>query len=65
MADTLVLDVPVKQCLRIMAPVRANSMNANGELLNHVVDEVYGVLLSKARIDVQSLIPVALSMMVY
>lgn len=45
--------MPVEQGLEFMAVVSADRRDAEGELLDHVVDEVHGVLLRVAGIDLQ------------
>ena len=53
MADTSILDVPVEQSLELVSSIGSDSMDAKGKLLDHVIYEIYGVLLSMALVDPQ------------
>ena len=53
MPHTFILDVPVKLSLELMTTVRADGVNAEGELLDHVVDERNGIFLVMAIVDPQ------------
>ena len=48
------LNVPMKQRLELMSSIGTDSVNTKGKLLNHIVNEIYGILLSMARVDLQS-----------
>ena len=41
--DTAVLDVPVELGLELVAAIGADALDAEGELLDHVFDEVDGI----------------------
>jgi len=45
MSDPLVLHVPVELGLELVPPVCADRMDAEGELLQRVVDEGNGIVL--------------------
>ena len=53
MPHTFILDVPVKLRLELMTAVRADSVNAEGELLDYIIDERNGVFLVMAVVDPQ------------
>lgn len=53
MPHPLVFDVVVELCLELMAPVGADRMDAERELLDHVVNEVYGILLIVTLVNSQ------------
>ena len=57
MSDTLVFYVPMKLRLELMAPVCANGMDPEGELLDKVIDEVTCISLVVAGIYLESAYP--------
>ena len=57
MPDALILDVPVEQGLPFMSPIGTDRVDAEGELLDHVVDEVDRVLLIVPWVDLQGADP--------
>jgi hypothetical protein len=52
--DTAVLDVPVELGLELVAAVGADALDAEGELRDDVFDEVDGIGLVVAAVDLQS-----------
>jgi hypothetical protein len=52
--DTAVLDVPMELGLELMATIGADALDAEGELLADVFDEVDGIGLVVAAVDLQS-----------
>ena len=57
MSDTLVFNVPVELRLELMAPVRADRVNPEGELLDKVINEVTGISLVVTGVDLESAYP--------
>ena len=57
MSDTLVFNVPVELRLELMAPVRADRVNPEGELLDEVINEVTGISLVVTGVDLESAYP--------
>ena len=57
MSDTLVFNVPVELRLELMAPVRADRVNPEGELLDKVINEVTGVGLVVSRVNLEGAHP--------
>jgi hypothetical protein len=53
MAHPLVRDVPVEQRLELMSAIGSDRVDPEGELLNDILDEVDGILLGVAPIDLQ------------
>lgn len=53
-ADSLVLDMPMKLGLKLMADVGSNLLNAKWELRNDVVNKIDGVCLRATLVDFQS-----------
>ena len=51
--DAVVGQVPMKRGLALMATVSPHRMHPKRKLLDHVVEEVHGVLLGMARVDLQ------------
>jgi len=56
-SDTLVFNVPVELRLELMAPVRADRVNPEGELLDKVINEVTGISLVMTGVDLESAYP--------
>jgi len=56
-SDTLIFNVPVELRLELMAPVRAECVNPEGELLDKVVNEVTGISLVVTGVDLESAYP--------
>ena len=54
MSDPLVFDVPVKVRLKFMSPIGSNRVNAERELLDHMIDEIDGAFLVVAQVDSES-----------
>ena len=54
----LVGDMPVEECLKLVAAVGSDGANVEGELLHDVVDEVDGVGLRVALVDLQRTNPI-------
>ena len=52
-SHTIILNMPMKLGLKLMASVCPNRMDAEREFLNHIINELYGILLIVARIDLQ------------
>lgn len=57
MTNPSILDVPVEQSLELVASIGSDGMDAKGELLDHLIYEIYGVLLSMAFVDLQGSYP--------
>ena len=53
-ADAFVFDMPMEQSLELMAPICANGMDAKRKLIDHVIYEINGVVLSMTSVDLQS-----------
>ena len=49
--DTLVLDMPVELCLKLMDLVRSDGLDEKRKLLYNMIDEVDGVLLIMFFVD--------------
>ncbi len=45
--------MPMELCLKLMAIIGPNGMDAERELRNYVIDKIYGILLSMAGINLQ------------
>jgi hypothetical protein len=56
-SDTLVFNMPVELCLELMAPVCANGMNPERELLDKVINKVTCVRLVVSRINLEGAYP--------
>ena len=65
MTDALVLDVPVEFGLELMAIVGSDFADAERELVDDVIDEVDGIGLVMALVDLEGPTRVASSMAVY
>ena len=57
MSDTLVFNMPMELRLELMAPVCANGMDPERELLNKVINEVTGVGLVVSRVNLEGAHP--------
>ena len=57
MSDTLVFNMPMELGLELMAPVCANGMDPEGELLDKVINEVTCISLVVTWIDLESAHP--------
>jgi hypothetical protein len=53
MPHPFVLDMPVKLGLKLMASVRSDRINAEGEFLNHIINKLNGILLIVTGVDFQ------------
>jgi hypothetical protein len=51
MSYPLVFNVPVELCLKFMAPIGSDSVDAKRELLNHIINEVYSIFLIMTPVD--------------
>lgn len=56
-ADAFVFDMPMEFRLELMAVVGTNSLNAEGKGCDDVIDEIYGIGLVVAFVDLQSTDP--------
>ncbi len=65
MSDTLVFNVPVELRLELMAPVCANGMDPEGELLDKVINEVTCIRLIVSGENLRARTPVASSIAMY
>jgi len=54
MPYTLILDMPVKLGLKLMAPVSSDRMYTEGKLVDYIINKLNGVVLIVTRIDFQS-----------
>jgi hypothetical protein len=54
MSNTLVFDVPVEQCLELMTSIGSNRVDAERELLYHVIDKINSVFLCMLPVDLES-----------
>ena len=57
MPDSFMLDMPVKLCLELVPPVSTDRVDAEWELLNHIINKIYGTLLIMALVDLQRFNP--------
>ncbi len=57
MSDTLVLNMPVELCLELMAPVCADGVDPEGELLDKVINEVTRIRLVMSGVDFEGAYP--------
>ena len=51
MTNPLVLNMPVELCLKLMAIIRLNGLNAKRKLPHNMIDEVDGILLVVFFVD--------------
>ena len=49
--------MPMEQGLKLVSPISTNGVDSKGKLLDHIVNEVNGVLLSMTFIDFQGPYP--------
>jgi len=50
---TLILDMPMKLGLKLMASVCSDCVDAEWEFVKHIINKLYGILLIVTRIDFQ------------
>lgn len=53
MSYSLILDMPMKLGLKLMASVCSNRMDAKGEFVYHIINKLNGILLIVTRVDFQ------------
>lgn len=51
MSNAFIFDMPMKLGLELMAPVGSYCMDAERKLIDHIINELYGIILIVTRVD--------------